>query len=338
MLMAWHVQRARVLPGRSPAALSLWLAAYGLVLWLSTTWARDTTLGDERVLAIAKAFVIYALVMLLASSRERVRQGAWTLVLAALVVGGLGLFQALAGTYDQTFGGLARVEHAHIYGEVFEPRIAGPVGDPNFFAQLLIPGVSPRRFAVGAAALAVLLLLLPSDFPRRLTTFRQFAPGSGGVLRLDSSFEQRRILATTAWRMFLDHPLTGVGAGNYTLLYRPYTEETGSVVLEHEEFDAPHYPHNLYLEVAAETGLPGLIAFAGALVTCFLYLRRARVRFRRALDKSSASLATAFQLALIGYLVSSLFLHGHFPRHLWLLFGFCGALYRLAPARAAEAS
>ena len=392
MLVAWHVQRARVLPGRSPAALSLWLAAYGLVLWLSTTWARDTTLGDERVLAIAKAFVIYALVMLLASSRQRVRQGAWTLVLAALVVGGLGLFQALAGTYDQTFGGLARVEHAHIYGEVFEPRIAGPVGDPNFFAQLLIPavplalllassassiresvaalgsagvvtaavvmtysrggalalgvvlavwllgqGVSPRRFAVGAAALAVLLLLLPSDFTRRLTTFRQFAPGSGGVLRLDSSFEQRRVLATTAWRMFLDHPLTGVGAGNYTLLYRPYTEETGSVVLEHEEFDAPHYPHNLYLEVAAETGLPGLIAFAGALVTCFLYLRRARVRFRRALDKSSASLATAFQLALIGYLVSSLFLHGHFPRHLWLLFGFCGALYRLAPARAAEA-
>jgi hypothetical protein len=50
-----------------------------------------------------------------------------------------------------------------------------------------------------------------------------------------------------------------------------------------------------------------------------------------------ASLATGVQLALIGYLVSSLFLHGHFPRYLWLLFGFCAALYRLAPAGPEEA-
>ena len=39
------------------------------------------------------------------------------------------------------FGGLARVKQAHIFGRHFEPRIAGPVGDPNFFAQMLIPAV-----------------------------------------------------------------------------------------------------------------------------------------------------------------------------------------------------
>jgi O-antigen ligase len=186
---------------------------------------------------------------------------------------------------------------------------------------------------VGTGAIALLILLLPSDFARRLTTFRQLLPGSGDVLRLDSSFEQRRVLAATAWHMFLDRPLTGVGAGNYTVHYRPYTEETGSVVLEYDEFDRPHYPHNLYLEIAAETGLPGLIAFAAVLVTCFVYLRRARLGFGGAGDWSSASLATGVQLALIGYLVSSLFLHGDFPRSLWLLFGFCAALCHLAPTR-----
>jgi putative inorganic carbon (HCO3(-)) transporter len=391
LLAAWLVQRRRGIAGPMPAALTLWLAGYALLLWLSTTWARDTGLGDARAWAITKAFVIYALLLLLASSPERVRRGVWTLVVAAAVVGGLGVFQALAGTYDQTFAGLARVEYAHIYGRVFEPRIAGPVGDPNFFAQMLIPavpvalllahsastvrervaafasagvvtaavvmtysrggalalgvvlalwllgqGVSVRRFIVGAAALTLLVLLLPSSFARRLTTFRQFVPGGGDVLRLDSSFEQRRVLVTTAWYMFLDRPLTGVGAGNYALHYRPYTEETGSVVLEYEDFDAPHYPHNLYLELAAETGLPGLMVFAAVLVTCFLYLARARLRFRWASDRSSASLATGLQLALIGYLVSSLFLHGHFPRYLWLLFGFCAALYRVAPASAEQ--
>ena len=294
----------------------------------------------------------------------------------------------IAGSYDQTFAGLARVDYAQIYGRVFEPRIAGPVGDPNFFAQMLIPavpiglllansasgvrervaafgcvgvvtaavvmtysrggalalgvvlalwllarGAPGRRLAVGAAAIALLVLLVPSDFARRLTTFRQFLPGGGDVLRLDSSFEQRRVLVTAAWHMFLDRPLTGVGAGNYTVHYRPYTEETGSVVLEYEDFDQPHYPHNLYLEIAAETGLPGLIVFAAVLVTCFVYLRHARVAFGGAGDWSSASLAAAFQLGLIGYLVSSLFLHGHFPRSLWLLFGFSAALCRLAPVR-----
>ena len=388
LLAAWFVQRRRGFGGPLPGALTLCLAGYAGTVWLSLAWARDPVLGVERALAITKAFVIYALVLLLTGSREQLRQGAWTLVAAAAFVGGLGVLQALAGTYDQTVAGLARVEYAQIYGRVFEPRIAGPVGDPNFFAQMLIPavpiglllaqsatsvrervaafgsvglvtaavlmtysrggalalgvvlvlwllgqGASARRLAAGVGAIALLVLLVPSDFARRLTTFRQFLPGSGHVLRLDSSFEQRRVLVTTAWHMFLDHPLTGVGAGNYAVHYRPYTEETGSVVLEYEEFDQPHYPHNLYLEIAAETGLPGLIAFAAVVLTCFVYLRRARLAFAAAADRSSASVASGVQLALVGYLVSSLFLHGHFPRSLWLLFGFCAALCRLAPTR-----
>jgi O-antigen ligase len=388
LLAAWFVQRRRGFGGPLPGALTLCLAAYLAVVWLSMAWARDTVLAEQRALAITKAFVLYALVVLLAGSRAHVRQGAWTLVAAAVVVGALGVFQVIAGSYDQTFAGLARVDYAQIYGRVFEPRIAGPVGDPNFFAQMLIPavpiglllansasgvrervaafacvgvvtaavvmtysrggalalgvvlalwllgqGASGRRLAVGTAAIALLVVLLPSDFARRLTTFRQFLPGNGEVLRLDSSFEQRRVLVTAAWHMFLDRPLTGVGAGNYAVHYRPYTEETGSVVLEYEDFDQPHYPHNLYLEIGAETGLLGLIVFAGVLVTCFVYLQRARVAFSGAGDWSSASLATGVQLALIGYLVSSLFLHGDFPRSLWLLFGFCGALGRLATTR-----
>lgn len=386
LVAAWFVQRQRGFHRPLPATLTISLATYVLVLWLSTAWARDTALGELRALEVTKAFVIFALVLLLAASREHIRLGAWTLVAAATCVGALGVFQVVAGRYGQTFAGLARVEHAQIYGRVFEPRIAGPVGDPNFFAQILIPavpialqlavstsrlrervaafacaavvtaavvmtysrggalalgvvlalwlvgqGASARRLAAAGVALAVLVAVLPSDFARRLATFRQFVPRSADVLRLDSSFEQRRVLATTAWLMFLDRPLTGVGAGNYTRYYRPYTEETGSVVLEYEDFDAPHYPHNLYLEIAAETGLPGLIVFGTALATCFLYLRRARLAFRRDGDAASAALATGVQLALIGYLVSSLFLHGHFPRYLWLLFGLCAALYRVAP-------
>jgi hypothetical protein len=231
LLAAWFVQRHRGFGGPLPGALTLCLAAYAATVWLSLAWARDPVLGEERALAITKAFVIYALVLLLTGSREQLRQGAWTLVAAAAFVGGLGVFQALAGTYDQTFAGLARVEYAQIYGRVFEPRIAGPVGDPNFFAQMMIPavpiglllahsatsvrervaafgsvgvvtaavlmtysrggalalgvvlvlwllgqGASARRLAAGVGAIALLVVLVPSDFARRLTTFGSSCP------------------------------------------------------------------------------------------------------------------------------------------------------------------
>ncbi len=43
----------------------------------------------------------------------------------------------------------------------------------------------------------------------------------------------------------------------------------------------------------------------------------------------AAAVAKALELAVIGYLVSSLFLHGHFQRYLWLMFGLAAAFARL---------
>ncbi len=39
------------------------------------------------------------------------------------------------------------------------------------------------------------------------------------------------------------------------------------------------------------------------------------------------------QPALVGYLISSLFLHGHFQRPLWLLFALAAASYSLSQRR-----
>jgi hypothetical protein len=74
-------------------------------------------------------------------------------------------------------------------------------------------------------------------------------------------------------------------------------------------------------------------------VAAFAALRRAQFAFRARGETAAAGLAVAFQIALAGYLVSSLFLHGSFPRYLWMLFGFAVALDLLSrrePAVAAE--
>ena len=268
---------------RGHIALTWVLAAYCISVLLSTIVASDPALADARVVECLKMLAIYLVVVTLTSSRVVLHRSAWMLVISGAFLAGLAVLQVTMGDFSNEFGGLARIKNAHISGGVFEPRIAGPLGDPNFFAQILLVLVplalclgwhaghrltkvcafasaglmtiatvftysrggalalgivlllsflgrkiwSPRAAVVVVVA-SVLLLMLPADFTSRLTTIRQLLPGSADVLHPDSSFEERKLLTTAAWRMLLDHPVLGVGAGNYTVHFDRYTEDIGS--------------------------------------------------------------------------------------------------------------
>lgn len=385
---AWLRRRRTDLGRLLTRPLTVWLGVYALVVLASSALARDRALADERLAEHLKALGVYLLVSLLAWSPRVLRRGVWALVASGALLGAIVLVQSATGNLRNEYLGLARIKYAQIYGSVLEPRLAGPLGDPNFFAQVLVMLVplalftawearraTARAFAVAAAALvtaaailtysrggalalggvlalsllsrrarlrevsaglgllALLLLLVPAGFTRRLETISQILPGQEEeVLKPDSSFEQRKLLTAVAWRMFLDRPLLGVGVGNYTVHFDDYAEEVGSVAREYEGLGERHYPHSLYLEVAAETGLVGLVAFAAVLLAAFSSLHRARGAFRGGGDPRLASFCRAFEIALAGYLVTSLFLHGDFARYLWMLFGFAAALEHLAPS------
>jgi putative inorganic carbon (HCO3(-)) transporter len=371
--------------------LTFLLASFIAVLLLTTTFTSNTRLADARVMELLKALGIFILVLALASSWKRLRACSYTIVASATFLSILGLYQSLSGNYGRWFGGFARVKNAHIYGDVFQPRIAGPLGDPNFFAQILLMAaplalfagwesprkrmraaafaaaalmigailltysrggmlalgvvlvlalmahrVDKRRLIAGAAALAVLLLLLPASFTERFITIEQILPGGDEALHPDSSFQKRKLLTATAWEMFKDKPLLGVGAGNYTVWYDHYAERVGSAAREYDDPGERHYPHSLYLEIAAESGLAGLAVFAAVVAISLAGFRSAFRELSASGERELAGLAKAFEIALIGYLVSSLFLHGHFQRYLWLLFAFSAAFARLAAPQTVE--
>lgn len=376
------------LRGLRPWAVTVALAAYVLVFVISSTVAEEPALADARAVEAAKGFVLFAFVLLLATTAERVRAGAWALIAGGLILAGISLIQVVSGAYRSDFGGLARAEHAQVYGDVLEFRLAGPVGDPNFFAQILVIVVpvalvlawkertrwlrllalgaaaltsaatiftysrggalalgavvlcslfaahpSPRRVTIGATLLLLAgLVLVPSHFARRLVTLRALLPGEEQMLDLDSSVQNRVLQARVAWRLFLDHPVLGAGAGNYRVHYYEYADEVGSTAPEYDKAAGPHYPHNLYLELASETGFLGLVTFGTMLVLVFGHLRRAEVAYFTAGDELYAALASALAIALLGFLLSSLFLHGHFQRYLWVLLGLSAALAGAAPA------
>jgi O-antigen ligase len=198
------------------------------------------------------------------------------------------------------------------------------------FLALVARGVRPSRLV----ALIVVLGLVASLFPgsavtRRLTTLAELLPGRE-VLHLDSSIEKRKLLGMVAWQMFLDHPLLGVGVGNFSTHYAPYSEDVGSESRRYVDPDERQYPHNLYLEIGAETGMVGVAGLILVIGAALSQLRIARERFRLRGDTLSAALSSAFSVAIAGFLISSLFLHGHFERYLWLLFAFSSALYSCA--------
>lgn len=364
--------------------VTLFAAAYLIVLLATTTFAVDRSLADERAAEMCKAFILYLLATSLMRDRLRVSRGVHAMMLAASVLAVLVIVQVVTGDFDQEFGGLARIKHAHIYGDVFQPRIAGPIGDPNFFAQILLIPIPVaviaawlarrrlhRALYFAAAALivvtllvtysrgamlalgvmgtlliatlhiswyrtvaaillvALVLVLLPSSVTERLITIEEIFANASETLHPDSSIQERRLLMTVAWIMFGANPLLGVGVGNYSARYEDYVSAASSSARQYADPSLLHFPHNLYLEIAAESGVVGLVLFAFLAISCFLALNRGARRFE---DRDVVLYATArgLQIAFVGFLVSSLFLHLAFPRYLWILFAFAAALERLA--------
>lgn len=101
--------------------------------------------------------------------------------------------------------------------------------------------------------------------------------------------------------MVRDHPLTGVGAGNYALVYPRYRklEEWG---LSQRQIVGE--AHNDYLQVAAEAGLIGLAAF---LFLLWRAAATARAALAKSTDASDRVRASAIIAALGGLLVEAFF-------------------------------
>ena len=104
-------------------------------------------------------------------------------------------------------------------------------------------------------------------------------------------------------RMIADHPLAGVGAGNFTVRLHEYY---GGADLDFTNLSSDNWvePHNDFLWVAAEKGLPGLVAFVAMFAAAAWSLRRA---LRAAAAPADARLAVATLATLAGYVVLSCF-------------------------------
>lgn len=191
------------------------------------------------------------------------------------------------------------------------------------------------QIAIIAVGLYILLLALP-QYSQRLLSLESFgslfSDGTEAVGSTDGATLSRLTEMGAAGLVFLDHPLIGVGPGTFPNYYQQYSELIGLRTLNEDR-----QAHNLYLSIAAETGIAGLGCFLMVLYVTMTGLARARKRWMKA-DPEIANMATAYMLSIVTYLTTGLFLHFAFIRYFWMFIALAGAVIYISEQRARVAS
>jgi O-antigen ligase len=142
--------------------------------------------------------------------------------------------------------------------------------------------------------------------------------------------EPRSELWLVAWRMAQDHPLLGVGLHNFTAQAGGYVQRPGALRYVDLIADRPLLAHNSYLEMLADTGVVGLLLYAGFALACLRAALLAARRFDRDDRDWLAGLSRATTVAIIAMLSASAFLSNATDQRTWLLLALGPTLLAIA--------
>jgi O-antigen ligase len=153
---------------------------------------------------------------------------------------------------------------------------------------------------------------------------------SDSVFASSDAGSGRTYLWSAAWTAWREHPLLGIGYGEFEAQSNDLLLRTPAVDLGAYRLRPGGQPvHNSYLESLTELGVPGLTLFVALLASCMAGLRRTARRAAAVGDAFVAMIARALIIALAAYSLTSFFLSSQTSRALWLLLGLSLALPRL---------
>ena len=331
----------------------------------------------DLILDTFKDFLLIFIIVQLAGEETAWKRAQYILIGCAVFLCVLTWYQFLSGDFQQQFLGFATsrtdsVEEEAGANYIDFNRVGGPVGDPNFYSQILLMvfplavyrvldknsskdektlGTVATILIVGAivftysrAALIVLFFitglillerkiniykigiigllivllvfpLLPGGYQQRMLSIFGLAGVAEG--QADVSAQGRLSEAIVAIQMFFDHPIFGIGYGEYEPNYLNY-----SVYLGLDGRLEERQAHNMYLEAAGETGIVGVLALSFMFFTIFKSTHRAKQELPALGREDLLPWIVALEFGLLAYLVSSIFLHDSFVRYLRLSIAF----------------
>ncbi|MFQ5801943.1 MAG: tetratricopeptide repeat protein [Candidatus Methylomirabilales bacterium] len=156
---------------------------------------------------------------------------------------------------------------------------------------------APSYKAAKAKKMLAVLAILVSSWGMGILLFSRGDPSQTALFQARGDFSSLQYRISYWWdslNMIRENPLLGVGAGNFTFVFFRYADLpqgpfTQNTLLEH--------PHNEYINLTAELGALGLLAFS------WLLLRIGRMGWQ-ALKKAEETEEALRLLSLLGCLVS----------------------------------
>jgi O-antigen ligase len=121
---------------------------------------------------------------------------------------------------------------------------------------LVIAGTQKRQLLAGLLALGVAAALVS------WLGFNQILKRFSEVRNPEVTQAHRVAMDEGAWRIFLDHPVMGIGLGTIISVFPRYETAYDGKVVDHV--------HNDHLELLAETGIPGGICWLAFLALLYL--------------------------------------------------------------------
>jgi O-antigen ligase len=178
-----------------------------------------------------------------------------------------------------------------------------------------------RRAIIGALAVGAIAALAFSHLPAGYIDKRLMsATDPNDETRVERLYSWHR-----AWDMFLDHPVVGVGAGNFAWRVGKY--DSSEAAIQERKFKrsvAGRAAHSMYFQLLPETGVAGLLCYAVILMASLRIAMRVRRKDTvRIMDPMDRSVALAAAAGLIAMSASGAFVSVLFYPNLWVL---CGLL------------
>ena len=144
----------RRLPVIAPPMMGWMVVLLGIYV-VSALFSSNTQVSwDAVVIFLVEGFGLYFLLINVIRTSEMLRLTTWVLLASGALVSVPAIHQTLTENYGSTYFGFAQADSAirtgveTLTGEVFQPRMAGPIGETNRFAQVMLMLVPLGLFRV----------------------------------------------------------------------------------------------------------------------------------------------------------------------------------------------
>jgi len=204
---------------------------------------------------------------------------------------------------------------AAMIGAIFMPVAILFTGSRAGFLGLVLFGIlvllrskqKAKMISLGFVAACAVALAAPPEAWNRIRSLTKVKNTEVLQTEADESARQRYMIWQIAWKMWEDHPVFGVGLGAAPHANLAYALNRDEWALARRRWNT----HNTFLNVLAETGLPGFIFFAGIFVSTFRQLAKARKAFENTVPEWSTDIRY-LEAGLLAFMLGAFFgvIHG----------------------------